>query len=285
MGLARWLNTGSVTILIWESCLQALKVLKTLYSSGILQPSDLNAEARSDLSSLPAELQLQVRCQQGPAAVLEASHSQTVGLCASPAIAIRLLTSQASLTLGDLGPAVPCAAGAVPAVVSSVNDRSSFGAVGCQQERTSKCAACCPSAMHRRVQTPWAVGKIAGLVLPAVSGQCIWGLHSSSICLCFTSHALQHTELTGRRGGCRCCLPSTTRGRTDVSAAMPLAPLQQADLTDKPGGCRCCASSLTEGPRTPAMSSAKLPAGTDGVNSRSKTTCSWRTSAGAGSIR
>ena len=61
---------------LWQLCLQASKLLETLYSSRILQPSDLNAEARSALSSLPAELQMQVRCQQCPCSCLRL-HSHT----------------------------------------------------------------------------------------------------------------------------------------------------------------------------------------------------------------
>lgn len=46
-------------------------MLQTLYSSRILQLNDLTADARSDLSSLPAELQLQVRRKPGPCSCLD----------------------------------------------------------------------------------------------------------------------------------------------------------------------------------------------------------------------
>ena len=120
----------------WKLCLQACRLLETLYSSRTLQPSDLNAEARSALCSLPAELQMQVRCQQCPCSCLHGLHSQTCRVvCFTSHKEFGVLTSQASLMLVEPGPgrvwtpAVPRAAGAAPAVVSSVTDlRSSFAA-------------------------------------------------------------------------------------------------------------------------------------------------------------
>ena len=159
--------------------------------------------------------------------------------------------------------------------------KSSFSAVCSLQEQPSACTLLPLQHAQKSADLMSSLKRRTGLACFLRPGE----PHLLHLLVLHQTCPAAPAEFTGRTGGCRCRLPFTTGGCSDVSAARPHVPLQQADLTGRPDGCRCYAGSLMRGPRTPPVSSAKLPAATDGVSSRSNMTASWHMSAGAGRIR